>query len=164
MFKDAVVVQSLSHVRLFVTPWLQHARLPCVSLSPKVSSNSCPLSWWCHPIIPSSVVPFFCLQSFPASGYFPMSQLFASGGQSTGPSSSALPVNIQDWFILALTGLIPLQSKGRSRVFSNTIVQKHQFLVLSLLCGPTLTSIHDHRKNHSFDSTDLCRQSNSSAF
>ena len=110
--------------------WLQHARLPCPSPSPGVGSNICPLSWWCHPIISSSFIPFSsCLQSFPASGYFPMSQFFASSGQRIGPSASAsvLPMNIQDWFPLGLTGLFSLQSKGLSRVFSNTTVQKHQF-------------------------------------
>ena len=98
---------------------LQHARLPCPSLSPGVCSNSCPWSHWCHPTISSSVVPFSsCLQSFPAPGSFPMSQLFTSGGQSIGASASAsvLPVNIQGWFPLGLIGLISLQSKGLSRV------------------------------------------------
>ena len=110
-------------------PGLQHARPPCPSLTPGVYSNSCPLSRWCHPTISSSVVPFFsCLQYFPASGSFQMSQFFASGGQSIRVSTSApvLTMNIQDWFPLGLTGLISLQSKGLSRVFNNT-VQKHQF-------------------------------------
>ena len=110
---------------------LQHVRLTCHSPSPRACSNSCSLSWWYHPTISSSVVPFSsCLQSFPASGSFLMSQLFTSGGQSTGASTSAsvLPMNIQDWFSLGLTGLTSLQSKGLSRVFSNTTVQKHQFL------------------------------------
>ena len=109
---------------------LQHARLPCLSPTPGTCSNSCPSSQWCHPTISSSVVPFSsCLQSFPASGSFPMSQFFASGGQSTAVSASAsvLPVNIQDWFPLGLIGLISLLSKGVWRVFSNTTVQKHQF-------------------------------------
>ena len=119
-----------------VSPWtlrahgLQPARLPCPSPTPWACSNSCPLSRWCHPTISSSVVPFsFCLQSFPASGSFPMSGLFASGGQSIGASASAsvLPMNIQDWFPLGWTGWISLQSKGLSRVFSNTTVQTHQF-------------------------------------
>ena len=105
---------------------LQHARLPCSWPTPRACSNSCPSIWWCHTTISSSVIPFsFCLQSFPPSGSFPMSQFFTSGGQSTGASASAsvLPVNIQDW---RLTGLI-LLSKGLSRVFSNTTAQKHQF-------------------------------------
>ena len=94
-----------------------------------VYSNSCPLSQWCHPTISSSAIPFSCLQCFPASGSFPMSQFFSSGGQSIGASASAsvLPMNIQDWFPLGLTGWISLQSKGLSRAFSNTTVQKHHF-------------------------------------
>ena len=109
---------------------LQHTRPPCPSPTPRVYSNLCPLSWWCHPTISSSVVPFSShLQSFPASGSFPMSQLFASGGQSIGISESAsvLPMNSHDWFPLGWAGWISLQCKGLSRVFSNTIVQKHQF-------------------------------------
>ena len=108
---------------------LQHIRLPCPSPTPGVHPNSCPLSQWCHPTISSSVVPFSsCLQSFPAWGSFQMSQFFTSGGQSIGVSASAsvLPMNIQEWFPLGWTGLISLQSKGLSRVFSNTTVQKHQ--------------------------------------
>ena len=108
----------------------QHTRPPCPSLNPRVHPNPCPLSQWCHPIISSSVIPFSsCPQSFPASGSFQMSQLFASGGKSTGvsASTSVLPMNIRDWFPLGWTGWISLQSKGLSRVFSNTIVQKHQF-------------------------------------
>ena len=108
---------------------LQHARLPCLSLSPGVCSNSCPLSQWCHPTISSSVAPFSCSQSFLASGTFPMSQLFASVDQNTGVSASVtgLPLSIQHWFLLRLTGLISLLSKGLLRVFSSTTVQKHQF-------------------------------------
>ena len=107
---------------------LQHCRPPCPSPTPKVYSNSCPLSWWFHPTISSSVVPFSWLQSFPASGSFPVSQFFASGGQSIRVSASAsvFPINIQDWFPLGLTGWISLQSKCLSRVFSNITVQKHQ--------------------------------------
>ena len=104
---------------------LQHARLPCPSLSPGACSNSCPLSQWCHPTISSSAIPFSsCLQSFPASGSFPMSQIFTSGDQSIRASSSisVLPMNIQDWSPLGLTGWISLQYKGLSRVFSNTTV------------------------------------------
>ena len=118
-----------------------------------VYSNSCPLSWWCHPTISSSVTSFSsCLQSFPASGSFPMSWLFASGGQNIGASASAsaLSVTIQGWFPLGLTRLISLLSKGLSRVFSSTTVWKHQFFGTQLY-GPILTSIHDHWKNHSFD-------------
>ena len=133
---------------------LQHARLPCPLPIPSASSNSCPLSQWCHTTVSSSVIPFFsCLQSFTASGSFPVSQFFASGGQriAVSISASVLPMNIQDWFPLGWTGCIFLQSKGLSRVFSNTSVQKHQFLALSFLYNPTLTSIHDHRKNKSLD-------------
>ena len=108
---------------------LQHARLPCPSPSPRACSNSCPLSKWCHPTILSSVVTSSCLQSFPASGSFSMSQFSASGGQSIRASvlTSVLPMNIKDWFPLGWTGWISLQSKGLSRVFSNTTVQKYQF-------------------------------------
>ena len=108
----------------------QHARPPCPSPAPGVHSNSCPSSWWCHPTISSSVVPFSsCPQSLPASESFAMSQLFAWGGQSTGVSALAsfLPKNTQDWSPLERTGWISLQSRGLSRVFSNTTVQKHQF-------------------------------------
>ena len=109
-------------------PGPQHARPPCPSPTLGVYPNSCPLSWWCHPTISSSVIPFSsCPQSLPASGSFQMSQIFASGGRSirVSASTSVLPMNIQDWFPLGLTSLISLQSKGLSRVFSNTTVQKH---------------------------------------
>ena len=109
---------------------LQHTRLPCPSPTPRACSNSCPSSQWCHPTISSSAIPFSsCLQSFPASGSFQMSQFFTSSGQSirASPSASFLPMNIQDWFPLGLTGWISLLSKRLSRVFSNTTVQKHQF-------------------------------------
>ena len=109
---------------------LQHARPPYPSPTPRVHSNSRPSSQWCQPAILSSVIPFSsCPQSLPASGSFPMSQLFASGDQFIGAlaSASVLPVNIQDWFSLQLTGLISLQSKGLSRVFSKTAIQKHYF-------------------------------------
>ena len=126
---------------------LQHAGPPCPSPTPRVYPNSCPLSRWCHPAISSFVVPFSsCLQSLPASGSFPMSQLFASGGQNIGVSASAsvLLMNTQDWSPLGWTGWISLQSKGLSRGFSNTTVQKLQFFGASFLHSPTLTSIHDH--------------------
>ena len=109
---------------------LEHARLPCPSPTPRACSNSCPSSQWCHPNISSSVIPFSsCLQSFPTSGLFLMSQFFASGGQSieVSASGSVLQMNIQYWSPLEWTGWISLQSKGLSRVFSNTTVQKHQF-------------------------------------
>ena len=113
---------------------LQHARLPCPSPSPRACSNWFPLSWWCHPTISSSVIPFPShLQSLPSSGSFPMSWLFMSGGQSIGASASTLvlPMNIQGWFHFGLTGWIFLQSKGLSRIFSNTTVQKASILRLS---------------------------------
>ena len=148
---------QFSHSVLYNSLWphrLQHARPPFPSLTPRVYPNSCPLSRWCHPAISSSVILFSSrLQSFPASGSFPMSQLFAWGGQSIGvpASASALPMNTQDWSPLEWTGWISLQSKGLSRVFYNTTVQKHQFFGASFLHSPTLTSIHDHWKNHSLD-------------
>ena len=123
-FSHSVVSDSLQ-------PYgLQHVRPPCPSPAPRFHSNLCVLSWWCNPTISSSVVPFSSHpQSFPASGSFPMNQFFASGGQSIGvsASSSILPMNIQDWFPLGLTGWIFLLSKELSRVFSNSTVQKHQF-------------------------------------
>ena len=139
---------------------LQHARLPCSSPTPGACSNSCPSthqSWsqWHHLAISSSVVPFSsCLQSFPASGSFPISQFFESRGQSIGASTSAsvLPMNIQDWFPLGFTGWISLESKGLSRVFSSTTVWKHQFFSAQLsLWSNSHPYIHDYRKNHSFD-------------
>ena len=132
------VVQSFSHSVMSDSLWshgLQHARLPCPSPSLRVCSNSCSLNQWCHPTISSSAVPFSSyLQSFPASGSFPRSQFFASGGQNIGASASAsvLQMNIQDWFPLGWTGWISLKSKGLSRVFSSTIVQKHQFFSTQL--------------------------------
>ena len=129
-------VQSLSRVQnSFQHHGLKHARLPCSTSTPRACSNSCPSSWWCHPAISSSVVPFSsCLQSFPASGSFPVSQFFTSGGQSIGvlASASVLPMNIQGWFPLGWTGWISWQSKGLSRVFSNTTVQKHPFFSTQL--------------------------------
>ena len=127
---EVVVVQSLSHVQLFVTHGLEQSRLLCPLSSPRACLISCPLSWWCLPTISSSVVPSSsCLQSFPASGSFSVTHLFASGGQSTRTSASAsvLPVNIQDWFPLGWMGWISLQSKGLSKVFYSITVQEHQF-------------------------------------
>ena len=113
---------------------LQHARLPCPSLSPGACLDSCPLSWWCYLTISTPVTPFSsCLQSFPASRSFPMCWLSASGAQSIGASASVLPMNIQGWIPLGLTGLISLQPKGLSRVFFNTTVQNHQFFTPSAL-------------------------------
>ena len=133
---------------------LQHARPPCPSPAPGVHSNSHPSSRWYHPAISSSVVPFFsCPQSASAQGSFPMSWLFASGDQSFGASVSAsgLPKNTQDWSPLEWTGWMSLQSKRLSRVFSNTTVKNHKFFGAQLFYSPTLTSIHDHRKNHSLN-------------
>ena len=124
LFSGSVVSDSLQ------PHGLQHARLPCPAPTPRVYLNSCLSSQWCHPTISSSAIPVSsCLQSCPASGSFPMSQFFASGDQTVGVSASAsvLPMNIQDWFPLGWTGWISLQSKGLSRVFSNTTVQKYQF-------------------------------------
>ena len=124
-----VVVEALSRVRPFVTPWTAAHQASLSSLSPRACSDSGPLSWWCHPTISSSVVPFSsCLQFFSASGSFPMCWLFVSGGQCIGASASAsvLTVTSQGWFPLGMTGLISLKSKGLSRVLSNTTVQKHQ--------------------------------------
>ena len=134
----------------------QQARLPCPLPALGACSNSCPSSWCCHPTISSSVLPFsFHLQSFPASGSFPMSQFFTSGSQRIGVSAlaSVLPMNIPDWFPLGLTSWNSLQSKELSRVFSNTTPQFKiiSSLALSFLYGPTPTSIHDYWKNHSFD-------------
>ena len=144
------LVQSLSHVQLFVTPWTA----ACQTSLSRAYSNSCPLSRWYHPIISSYVIPFSsCLQSCPASGSFPMSQFFTSGGQSIGVSASAsvLQMNVQDWFPLGLTGWITLQFKGLSKVFLQQQFKTINYSVFSFLYDPNLTTIHDHWKNHSFD-------------
>ena len=128
----------------------QHASPPCLSPTPGVNPNPCPLSQWCHPAMSSSVVPFSSRpESLPALGSFPMSQLFAWCGQSIGVSASAsvLPMSTQDWSPLGWTGWISLQSKGLSRLFANTTVQKHQFFGAQL----SSLSIHGHWKNHSLD-------------
>ena len=128
-FSHSVMSNSLQPHRL------QHARPPSPSPTPGAYSNLCPLSRWCHPTISSSVIPFSsCLQSFPASGSFPVGQFIASGGQSIGVSASAsvLPMNIQDWFPLGWTGWLSLQSKELSRVFSSTTIQKYQFFSAQL--------------------------------
>ena len=133
---------------------LQHTKLACPSPNPRVYPNSCPLSWWCHPTTSSSVVPFsFHLQSFPVSGSFQMSQLFATGGQSIGVSAltSVLPVNTQDWSSLGWTGWISLQSKGLHESSPTPQFKSINCSALSFLYSPTLTSIHDHWKNHSLD-------------
>ena len=161
LFSHSVVSDSL---------WpheLQHARLPCPSASPGACSNPCPLSQWCHPTISSSVVPFSShLLSFTVWGSFPMSQFFGSGGQSIGvlASTSVLPMNIKDWFPLGWTGLISLQSKGLSRVFSNTTVHKHQFFGTQPSLWSNSNTVHEYWENYSSLYTDLWQQSGISAF
>ena len=145
---------------------LQHARLPCSSATPRAYSNSCPSSLWCHPTISSSVILFSShLQFFQASGSFPMSQFFASGGQSIGVSASTSlpPVNTQDWLPLGWASWISLQSKGLSESYSTSQFRSINSLVLSLLYGLTLTSIQNCWKNHNFDYMNFCRQSDISA-
>ena len=144
-FSPTVVSDSLRPHRL------QHTRLPYPSPTPEFTQTHVhrvgDAIQPSHPVVPFSS----CLQSFPASGSFPMSQFFASGDQSIGASASILPMNIQDWFPLGWTDLLSLQSKGLSRVFSNTTVQKHQFSGLSFLYSPTLISTHDYWINHSLE-------------
>ena len=145
---------------------LQHTRFPCVSPTPGTYSNSCPSSRWCHPTNSSSVISFSSHpQSFPTSDSFLMSLFFTSGGQSIGASTSALvlPVNIQDWFPLELTGLISLWPKGLSKVFSNTTVQKNQFFGAPLSLWSN-SHMHTWLLVRPFDFMDLCWQSNVSAF
>ena len=143
---------------------LRHARPPCPSPTPRVYSNSCPLSWWCHPTISSSVVPFSsCLQYFLASGSFPMSQFFTSGGQSIAVSASpsVLPMNIQDWFPLGWTGCCPRDSQESSPIPQFKSIDSS---VLSFLYNPTLTSTKDYWKKHSLDKMGLCWQAMSLLF
>ena len=157
IYRTLKIFIQFSHPVMSTSLWpngVQHARPPCPSPTLRAWLNSSQLSRWYHPTITSSGVPFSsCLQSFPASGSFQMRQFYASGAQSIGASASAsvLPMNIEDWFPLGLTGWITLQSKGLSRVFSNTTVQDINSLALSFLYSPTLTSIHDNWKNHTFD-------------
>ena len=155
-----IISQSFSQFKLSVmsnSSWpngLQHARLPYPSPTPGAFSNSCPSSWWCHTTISSSVVPFsFCLQSFPESGSFQMSQSFSLGVQSIGVSASAsvLPMNIQDWFPLGLTGWSPCSLRDSQKSSPTPQFKSINSLALSFLYGPTLTSIHDYLKNHNFD-------------
>ena len=143
---------------------LQHSRILCPSPTPGACSNSCASSWWCHPTISSSVIPFSsCLQPFPVSGTFPMSQLFASDGQGIGASASVLPMNIQDWFPLGWTGWNPCSPRDSQESSPTPQFKSINSLALSLLHSPTLTSIHDHWKNRSFD-LDLSWESDASAF
>ena len=147
-----VDVESLSCVQLFSTPWTAACQASLSITNSQTCSDSCPSSWWCHSTISSSVVPFSSsLHSFPASRSFPMSQFIASGGQSIGASSSVLPMNIQDWSPLGLSGLIFLLSKGLSRVFYSTTFWKHQFFDTQPSLCSNSPSIHDYWKNHSFD-------------
>ena len=145
---------------------LQHARPPCPSPTPRVHTNPCPLNQWCHPTISSSVVSSSCPQSFPASGSFPMSQLFASGGQSIRVSAlaSVLPVNIQDWYPLGLTVWSPFSPRDLQESSPTPQFKSINSSALRLLYGLNLTSTHDYWKNHSFDYMDLCQQSGVSAF
>ena len=147
---------------------LQHARPPCPSPTPGVHPNPCPLSQWCHPTISSSVVPFSpCLQSFQASGSFPMSQFFASGGQSirASVSASVLPMNIRDWFPLQLTVWFPCCPRNSQESFPTPQFKSINSSGLSFLYSPTLTSIHDYWKTIALTRwMDLCWQSNVSAF
>ena len=148
-----------------MTPWTA-AHQTSLSFTIWVCWNSCPMSQWCHPIISSSFFLFSSFpQSFPPWESFPTSQPLPSHGQSTGASASTsvLPMNIQGWFLLGLTGLISWQSKGLSRVFSNTTVRKHPFFGTRLLYGSRLTSIHDYWENHSVDYMDLYWQSDVSS-
>ena len=137
-------VHSLSRVHSLQRYELQHSKLPCPSPAPRVYPNPCPLSRWCPPTISSSASFSSCPQSLPASGSFPVSWLFTSGGQSIGVSASAsfLPMNIKEWFPLGWTGWISLQSEGFSRVFSSATIQKHQSLVLRLFYGPALSHMY----------------------
>ena len=146
-------VQSLSHVPLLVTPRMQHTRLPCPSPTPRACSSARPSSRWCNTTISSSVILFSsCLQSFPESGSFPMSQFFAPSGQSTGVSVSAtvLPMNIQDWFPLGWTGWISYSLRD-SQESSPTPQFKSINLALGFLCSPAPTSVRDYWRKHSFD-------------
>ena len=173
IFEKLFVVQQFllllfSHSVISYSLWthgLQHPRLSWPLLSPTVCSNSRPLSWWCHPAISSSVTPFSYPQSFLTSGSFPMSWLFASGGQGTGASASVLLMNIQGWFTLGLIGLISLKFKGLSRVISSTTVQKHQFFgTQPSSCSNSHTCTWLLGKNHSFDYMELCQQNDIAAF
>ena len=142
-----------SVAKLCPTLWPQHTRLPCLSSTPGAYSNSWPLSWWCHPTISSSAIPFSSnLQSFPASGFFPVSQFFASGGQRIGvsASTSVLPMNIQDWFPLGLTGF-PCSPRDSQESSPTPQFKSINPSVLSFLYNPILTFIHDHWKNHGLD-------------
>ena len=164
LFLENVVVQLPSHVQLFVTPWTQHARPPCPSPSPGVCPSSCPLHQWCCPAISSSVALFsFCPQSFPASGTFPMSQLFALSDQNTGASASVLPTSIQGWFPFRLlwSPCCPGDFQESSPVLQFEDINS---LAFCLLYSPALTTVRDHWEDHNLDCMGLCWQSNVSTF
>ena len=173
-----IAVRLLSCMQLVVTPWTAVCQDLVLHYCPESVQTPCPFSRWYHPAISSSVTPFSIRpQSFPASGTFTMNQLFPPGGQNIGASASVLPVNIQDWFPFIFTGLIFLLFKGLLRIFwkrkrkkessapqLETINFSGSSQTISLLYGPILTTVHDDWKNHSFDHTDLCQQSDASAF
>ena len=145
------------------TPWTAARQPPCLSLSPRVYPSSCSLHQWCCPAISSSdALLSFCSQSFPASGTSLMSHLFASDDQNTTASASVLPVNIQSWSPLILTDLLAVQ--GAFRSISSTTVRRHQFFGICLLYGPALRTVREHWEDHNLDYTDLCWQTNVSAF
>ena len=157
--KDTIsLVQLLSHVQLIVTPRTAACQASMSITNSLSFLNSFPLSQWCHPAISSSGIPFTCLQSFLASGSFPVSLFFASGSQSIGASASAsvLPMNIKDWFPLGLMGLISCNPRNSLESYPPPQFKRINSSVLSPLYGPTFTSIHDHWKNHSFVYTDPC--------
>ena len=164
---DFILGEDPKSLQMVVTPWTAAHRAPCPSPTPRACSHSSPSSQWYYPTISSSVIPFSsCLQFYPASGSFSMCQFFTTGGQiiRVSGSASVLSTNIQDWFPLGWTGWISLLSKELSRVFSNPQFKSISSLALSFLYSPTLTFIHNYWKNHSLDYTDLCWQSNVSAF
>ena len=172
LWLSAFFIIQFSHMLLLFShslwpPWTAAHQASLSFTVSGVCLNSCPLSWWCHLIISSSVIPFSsCPQFFPASGSFPISKFFASGGQSIGTSASAsvFPMTIQCWFPLELTGLIFLLSKGPSRVFSNATVQKHQFFSAQPFLWSNSHICTKLLENHSFDYMDFCWQTDVSAF
>ena len=166
-FTSSLLLLLFSHSVLSdsVTPWTAVHQTSLSFISPRVCWYLCPLNRWCHPTISSSVAPFSsCPQSFPSSGSFPRSCLFASGGQSSGTSASVLPMNIQDGFLLELTGMISLLSRDSQESSQEPQFKSSNSFVFRLLYGSTLTSVHYYWKNHSFDCIDLCWQNYVSAF
>ena len=158
------VVQLHSCVRLFVTPWTAAYLASCPSPSPEVCLSSCPLHWWCHlAILSSDALCFFCPQSFPASGTFPMSWLFASGDQNTGASASVLPMSIQYWFPLGFVWP-PCSPRDSQESSAAPQFKGINSLALCLFYSLALITIRDHWENHTLDCTDFCWQKNVSAF